>query len=121
MASKEYPFNIRKLAEEEGDGYLIEYPDLPGCMSDGETIIETIENGQDAVEAWLAVAKENGRDIPDPHQAEQQSGKWVQRVPKSLHTQLVKQAKHEGISLNMLVVFMLAAAVGSTKKINHQK
>jgi antitoxin HicB len=41
-----YPFNIRQLSNEEGGGYLIEFPDLPGCMSDGETIDEAIANGQ---------------------------------------------------------------------------
>lgn len=34
----DYPFTIRHLSKEDGGGYLIEFPDLPGCMSDGETI-----------------------------------------------------------------------------------
>lgn len=33
----EYPFTIRALADNEGGGYLLEFPDLPGCMADGET------------------------------------------------------------------------------------
>ena len=49
-----YPFTIRPLTEEEGRGYIIEYPDLPGCMSDGETPEEAIRNGADAVKAYLA-------------------------------------------------------------------
>jgi antitoxin HicB len=40
----EYPFTIRHLSKEEGGGYLIEFPDLPGCMSDGETIV-TLNEG----------------------------------------------------------------------------
>jgi antitoxin HicB len=118
MSDNDYPFNIRKLTEEEGSGYLIEYPDLPGCMSDGETIIEVIENGRDAVQAWLIAAKEAGRDIPEPQQIELQSGKWVQRVPKSLHAKLVRQARREGVSLNTLVVSMLAEATGN-RNFNH--
>ena len=39
-----YPFEIRQLSEEEGGGYLISFPDLPGCISDGETIEEAIES-----------------------------------------------------------------------------
>ena len=113
MIDHDYPFNIRKLTAEEGSGYLIEYPDLPGCMSDGETIIEAIENGKDAVQAWLIAAKEADRDIPEPQQIELQSGKWVQRVPKSLHAKLVRQARREGVSLNTLVVSMLAEATGN--------
>ena len=113
MSDNDYPFNIRKLTEEEGDGYLIEYPDLPGCMSDGETIIDAITNGKDAVHTWLIAAKEAGRDVPEPQQIEIQSGKWVQRVPKSLHAKLSKQARREGVSLNTLVVSMLAEATGN--------
>lgn len=55
----EYPFTIRHLTLEEGGGYLIEYPDLPGCMSDGETIEEAIKNGEDAVKCWIGAAKQH--------------------------------------------------------------
>jgi hypothetical protein len=34
----QYHFTVRPLSKEEGGGYLVEYPDIPGCMSDGETI-----------------------------------------------------------------------------------
>jgi antitoxin HicB len=59
----EYPFTIRHLSNEEGGGYLIEFPDLPGCMSDGETIEETIQNGRNAVSAWVDAAKAMHRSI----------------------------------------------------------
>ena len=52
------------LPPEEGGGYLIEFPDLPGCISGGETIEETIENGKDAVFCWIETAKEFGDEIP---------------------------------------------------------
>ena len=38
-----YPFTIRPLSEEDGGGFAIEYPDLPGCISDGDTPEELIE------------------------------------------------------------------------------
>jgi antitoxin HicB len=44
-----YRFTIRPLSENKGGGYLIEFPDLPGCMSDGETIEEAIVHGLDAM------------------------------------------------------------------------
>ena len=113
MNNLEYPFTIRHLNNEEGGGYLIEFPDLPGCMSDGDSIVEAIQNGEDALQAWLQAAKESGRRIPEPNHTELQSGKWVQRVPKSLHAKLVYQAKREGVSLNTLVVSMLSEATGN--------
>lgn len=107
----EYPFTIRHLSKEEGGGYLIEFPDLPGCMSDGETIDEAIENGKDAVQAWIETAKEMQRPIPKPGELEGQSGKWVQRVPKSIHLRLVNRAREEGVSLNTLVIMMLSESL----------
>lgn len=117
----DYPFTIRHLTAEEGGGYLIEYPDLPGCMSDGESIEEAINNGIDAVECWIAAAKEAGHDVPQPGELEKQSGKWVQRVPKSIHLCLVKKAKQEGVSLNTLVVAILAEGVGKHKTHSHRR
>ncbi len=111
IKNSEYPFIIRHLSSEEGNGYLIEFPDLPGCMSDGETIDKAIENGQDAIHAWIEVAKEMNRPIPYPGELESQSGKWVQRVPKSIHLRLVNRAREEGVSLNTLVIMMLSESL----------
>lgn len=61
-----YRFTIRPLTEAEGGGYLIEFPDLPGCMSDGETIEEAVRNGRDAMHGWLQVIEAEGRPIPEP-------------------------------------------------------
>lgn len=116
----EYPFIIRHLSNEEGGGYLIEFPDLPGCMSDGETIDEAIDNGQDAIQVWIKAAKEMNRPIPNPGELESQSGKWVQRVPKSIHLRLVNRAKEEGVSLNTLVIMMLSESLAGELSI-HKK
>jgi antitoxin HicB len=112
MNLPEYQFTIRELAIDDGGGFLIEFPDLPGCMSDGETVEEAIANGSDAVKCWITVAKEKGREVPDPGAIENLSGKWVQRVPRSLHARLTKQAKREHVSLNTLVVSILSESLG---------
>ena len=64
MKKLEYPFSITILPPEEGGGYLIEFPDLPGCISDGETIDEAITNGKDAMVCWVETAKRYGDEIP---------------------------------------------------------
>jgi len=106
----EYPFEIHPLSKEEGGGYAIIFPDLPGCRSDGATPEEAIENGRDALASWLEVAREFGDKIPTPFSAA--SGRFVQRVPRSLHAQLIAQAKTEGVSLNTLVVSLVSQALG---------
>lgn len=61
-----YPCSITILPAEEGGGYLIEFPDLPGCISDGETINEAITNGKDAMFCWIETSKQYGDEIPQP-------------------------------------------------------
>ena len=62
-----YPFCIRILTDDDGGGYLIEFPDLPGCISDGDTIDEAIANGKDAIFCWIETAKLHGDEIPTPN------------------------------------------------------
>ena len=107
---EDYAFEIRPLSEDEGSGYLITFPDLPGCMSDGDTPEEALENGKDAFQCWMAAASEDNATIPKPYQ--DYSGKFVQRLPKSLHARLVKRAKQEQVSLNSLVISYIAERLG---------
>jgi len=106
----DYPFEIRPLSKDEGGGYAITFPDLPGCRSDGTTPEEAIQNGRDALESWLAVAQEFGDKVPRPFSYV--SGRFVQRVPRSLHAQLITRAKAEGVSLNTLVVSIVSQGLG---------
>ena len=105
-----YPFEILPLSNAEGGGYAIIFPDLPGCRSDGATPEKAVENGRLAMEDWLAVAIEFNDAVPVPYSSV--SGRFVQRVPKSLHRQLVEEAKSEGVSLNTLVVSLVAEGLG---------
>ena len=103
-----FPFTIRRLTDEEGGGYLIEYPDVPGCMSDGETPEEAMRNGADALKACLLTLQEFNDPLPRPGSFSRASGQWRQRVPKSLHARLAERARLEGVSLNTLVTSLLA-------------
>ena len=57
----QYQFTVRPLTSDEGGGYLVEYPEIPGCMSDGETIEEAISNGREALRDCLEVFQESAR------------------------------------------------------------
>jgi antitoxin HicB len=112
----EYPFQVRPLTAEEGGGYLIEFPDVPGCIADGETPAEAIVNGRDALKSVLLTMQEFGDPIPKPGRAAASSGQWRQRVPKSMHSRLVERAAQEGVSLNTLVTAMIAEGLGGRKQ-----
>ena len=116
-----YPFRIRPLAVEDGGGYLIEYPDLPGCHSDGETPEQAIVNGRDAVRSYLMSCRKHGDPIPKPGSPARYSGQFRVRMPKTLHARLVAEAEREGVSLNMLVVSAAAQALGQREEIAPKK
>jgi antitoxin HicB len=61
-----YPVIVQPLPLEDGGGFAATVPDLPGCMSDGETPEEALANVQDAIRAWIEAAEELGRSIPKP-------------------------------------------------------
>jgi antitoxin HicB len=110
-----YPFQIRPLSKEDGGGFMIEYPDVPGCMSDGGTTEEAVENGRDALRSCLRTMREFGDPIPRPGSFGDSSGQWRQRVPKSLHARLVARAAQEGVSLNTLVTALLAEGLAGRR------
>jgi antitoxin HicB len=108
-AIERYPFTVRKLTEEEGGGFLCEFPDVPGVLGDGRTPMAAIKDGQKALGSALAALRETGRKIPPPGAAR---GQWRMRAPRSLHQRLAARAKAEGVSLNTLAVSLLAEGLG---------
>lgn len=114
-----YPFEayahvVAPLSEEDGGGYLITFPDLPGCMSDGETLEEVQTNGRDAFNSWIAAQVDMKRPIPEPtrYSEDGKPVKFVQRLPRSLHASLQARARFEGVSLNTLVLTLIAEGLG---------
>lgn len=58
---------VEPLTEEDGGGYMAYFPDLPGCMSDGQTEAEARRNAMDALAAWTEVQTERGVICEYPH------------------------------------------------------
>jgi len=61
----EYAVRIERLADSDGGGYLATVPDLPGCMSDGETPEEALKNVQEAIASWIEAAREWKQEVPE--------------------------------------------------------
>jgi antitoxin HicB len=64
-----------------------------------------------AMRAWIEVALDDGQAIPEPRPLESYSGKFIVRLPKSLHRQLADRADRDGVSLYALVNVALAQYV----------
>jgi antitoxin HicB len=99
----------RKVISGDGEeGFLIEVPDLPGCMTAGETIDEAVAMLPEAMTAWLESVLLHGEEVPEPSETPAYSGKLLVRMPKTLHRHLIERAKAEGVSANQLAVALLA-------------
>lgn len=66
VAELDYAVIIEPLAAEDGGGFVATVPDLPGCISDGETPEEALSNVRDAINAWIDEARALGRAVPKP-------------------------------------------------------
>ncbi len=62
----DYPIVIERLSKEDGGGFAGYVPDLPGCMSDGESHDEALANTRLAIAEWIETARRLGRTIPAP-------------------------------------------------------
>lgn len=116
----EYTFRV--IADPEG-GYVIEFPDLKGCLTQVDDPNEIVPMAMDAKRAWMTVRYEEGMDIPLPTypDLEEYSGRFVLRMPKRLHRNLAEQAKDNGVSLNTWIVHLLSERAAETRVIAKRK
>uniref|UniRef100_UPI00405731CB type II toxin-antitoxin system HicB family antitoxin n=1 Tax=Acetatifactor sp. TaxID=1872090 RepID=UPI00405731CB len=99
---------IQEMNDESGHYFYGRILELDGCQSTGETLEEMYESLKEAMELYLEVKLENNLPIPLPNSAEAYSGKFVVRLPKTLHQRLAIEAENEGVSLNQYAVYKLA-------------
>ncbi len=101
-----YPYSV--IPDAEDGGFVIVFPDLPGCMTQVEDAAEIAPMADEVRTLWLETAHELGHDIPVPRDTGEYSGKFVVRIPKSLHRTLAETAERDGVSLNALATSLLA-------------
>jgi antitoxin HicB len=81
----EYPVVLRPLSAVDGGGWVAIVPDLPGCMSDGQTAYDALKNVEGAVEEWKDAARQLGRQIPHPDDSLRRS--LEQMIPDHIRSQ----------------------------------
>ena len=101
-------YRMEIVKDSDEGGFVASYPDLPGCITCGETGEEALKNALDAKKAWLEAALEENIEIPEPDSLEAYSGQFKLRLPRSLHRALAEHSQREGISMNQYCVYLLA-------------
>ena len=102
------PYKLEIVPDKDEGGYAARYPELPGCITVGDTLESVVKNAGDAKTEWIAAALEAGITIPEPTSYDDYSGQFKLRLPKSLHKLLADQSKEEGVSMNQYCVYLLS-------------
>ena len=102
------PYRMEIIPDTAEGGYVVRFPELPGCLTCADTLEEAVRNAADCKKEWLIAAMEDGIDIPEPVSEEEYSGQFKLRIPKSLHKSLAEHSKAEGISMNQYCLYLLA-------------
>jgi antitoxin HicB len=110
-----YTVEVFRDSNKDDPGWAARVVELPGCLTQADTFAELGEMIEDAMRGWLTVAVAEGLEIPVPHPSETYSGKFVVRVPRSLHRQLAEAAERDNVSLNAFVTTALAKAIGAAE------
>ena len=103
------PYRIELTPDSEEGGFVASFPDLPGCLSVGDSVEEAYANAMDAKLAWFQAAVEDNITIREPDSLDAYSGQFKLRIPKSLHRSLAEHAKKEGVSMNQYCVYLLSS------------
>lgn len=114
------PYTIVLRRDIRDEIFVARVEELPGCSAHGNTEVEALSNLRDNMGLWISDCLESGDAVPEPSEdVELPSGKWLQRVPRTLHLKIIRLAKNEGVSLNQFVTAVLAEAVG--EQVTQQK
>jgi len=111
----DYPVEISK----DENGYYAHVPLLPGCQTWGDSPDEVWHGILEAKQLWIETACERGRVVPEPAEKVEHSGRFVVRVPRTLHDDLAAAARSERISLNQYIQFLLTSKLTLTEVSKH--
>ena len=102
------PYKLEITPDPDEGGFVVCFPELPGCLTVGDTIEKALSNAKDAKREWLLAAIKDGISIMEPTAVNKYSGQFKLRLPKSLHRSLAEHARAEGTSLNQYCVYLLS-------------
>ena len=107
----DFKYQLEITWSEEDKAYVVNVPELQGCMTHGETVDEALKNANEAIEAYIESLEARGIPIPTPLSEKKFSGKIPLRVDPTLHRNLMTKAKIAKMSLNKFIEIKLKKAV----------
>lgn len=104
-----------KLIQRDDGNYFATHPDLQGCMAEGHSADEAMNNLRASRKAWIETRLSGGYSVPEPAAEEEYSGKLLLRMSPRLHAGLSEAAANENVSLNQLINGVLSEYLGEAR------
>lgn len=111
----DYPIQLKKVIERTEEFWIAEHPNLPGCITHGNTKEEALTNLEDAKKGWIYAKLSGGEGIPEStieQDFRDASGKILLRLPKELHYRISKLARANSISINQELIYLMSLGLG---------
>jgi len=113
-----YSILLHEVVDDGEKYWIAEVPELPGCKSHGSSVEEAVKSVEEAKKDWILDSLEKDEEVPVPVERDKYSGKILVRMSRSLHRSLSLMADAERLSLNQLIVTILAKEVGRLSVLN---
>lgn len=110
---------VRRLMPDPSGGFTATIHELPGCIAEGDTAEQALEQLESVAHSWMASATANGYPITPPIDYEGASGKIALRISRRLHQLAAERAALEGVSLNQFIGNALASYLGQQDGMRH--
>jgi antitoxin HicB len=110
----------RVIVPETDGTYRGEIREFPGCIALADTPAEAVAALEEVAESWIDAALEQGQSIPEPAVESEYSGKFVVRMPRTLHRSAAVRAEAEGVSLNQFVTLCVAWYLGGAQQFSEK-
>lgn len=105
-------YSVRLDWSDEDAAYVATSPEFPGLSGVDEDPDAALTELREALEMAIEVLEEDGESLPERRPVVPHSGKFVSRLPRSMHAELARRADEEGVSLNSYVLALLARGLG---------
>ena len=109
-----YTIEVHHDTSVDPPGWVARVVELPGCITQADSLQELGEMIEEAMRLWIEIELEDGAQIPEPRPVDAYSGRFLVRMPGSIHRDVIRAAKREGVSLNAYINSVLAREVGRT-------
>jgi predicted RNase H-like HicB family nuclease len=109
------PYSRVIIPDLESGTFTAQVLEFPGCIAQGDTLLEAYEQLELVFASWIEAALDQGQEIPEPMTNHEYAGRIALRLPRSLHQQIALAAERDDTSINQYIVMAISEKIGASK------